>query len=255
MEILENIGTENHQLNQNFYNYMKLKSNFKQGNALIITVIIISTLVTVGLATSRSFIVELKNIRSFLGSEQAFYEAESGLEQGLYAYRSNRRAELANISVPNMPAKYNVAVYTDQLKEISIPKDTFVDLETNGSGKVSVEYKKITNLQSGDLKITKIKKDSDVIEQNNVEAPYPLTLTFAINTQAIRFHAFASGIKLTITTITCDSGKCLADPQTTISSQSTASGIKRTLEVKVNRQSGLLQSLFDYTLFSRTNIE
>ncbi|NCN24924.1 hypothetical protein CO101_02450 [Candidatus Berkelbacteria bacterium CG_4_9_14_3_um_filter_39_23] len=229
------------------------KSISQQGNALIITVIIISTLVTVGLATSRSFMVELKNIRSFLGSEQAFYEAESGLEQGLYKYRSNRRAELANILVLNMPAKYSVAVYTDQPKEISIPKDASVNLEVRVTGTASNKINISSypaEKNSGEILITQIKNSPSSVGQ--VYPDFPLSINFDNTTQALRFHTFVDGVKLKVQ---CASGKCLADPQTTISSQSTASGIKRTLEAKVNRQSGLLQSLFDYTLFSRTNIE
>ena len=227
------------------------KSISQQGNALIITVIIISTLVTVGLATSRSFMVELKNIRSFTGSEQAFYEAEAGVEHGLYAYRSDRRAELVDSTIDGMATKYSMAIYTSNQIEIDIPKDESVNLETGIAGKINISNYP-ADKTIGALLITGIKNTgSSTVGQ--VYPAYPSSITFDATAQAIRFHSFRDGIMLFVQ---CDDGaKCLANPQTTINAESTASGVRRTLEAKINRQSGLLQSLFDYTMFSQGDIK
>lgn len=90
---------------------IKLRKINQEGNALIVTLLVISVLASIAFTTSRLAISELRQTTQLEDSEMAYQSAEAGIESGLLLFRYNQDVELPNSNVTeldNVFFRYNL---------------------------------------------------------------------------------------------------------------------------------------------------
>jgi hypothetical protein len=220
----------------------------------MVVLVVISVMTIISLSGGRILMMQFKNIRDFANSRTAFYAAEAGIEKGLLAYRVNRMNEIdgASISFTQGADVDYTSFYRGRQDDVGrVKKDDAYEVEVRGAGyDLEIEWDSAGTI--GIRKILNAGTATVSIEPMDPVTISPKRIPITGTVSSIRLHAYGSDI--TGLSLSCSQDKCLSKKDTTIDSQASYRGVVRHLEAKVNRQSGLLQSLFDYTLFSQGDI-
>ncbi|TSC93211.1 MAG: hypothetical protein CEN89_221 [Candidatus Berkelbacteria bacterium Licking1014_7] len=246
--------------------FKKIKSGKSQsGSALMTVLVVVSIMTIVSLSGSKILMMQFENIRNFASSRAAFYLAESGIEQGLYDFRRDRREEksdqkisLGAIDGKNFDFNYSSIFWVNEVADVNVGQDNVWDQEVSTGELQNLQYKWAwlagVNNDNRRAQILHYTDSGEAISGAVVvAAPAPSafqSIPFDTQTKKFRFLMFGAGIKDFNLKCSVTTSKCLADTQNTITSKASYGGISRKLEVKVDRQTGALISLFDYTLYS-----
>lgn len=223
------------------------KLSQRQGSALMTVLVIVSIMTALALSGSQIVMIQFANTRDFLNSKIAFYAAESGIERALLKYRLDRALEIENDPLElstGVQANYSSIFKSDSDLIDRIEKNAVYEVEVFGQGNLSYKWDSAGTVQ--------IIKAADGIFYEVPESSSG-SVSFDNIYKNIRFHAYQADIKGL--KLDCSEGECLAQHEASITSQGESGGVLRRLEAKIDRQTGLLKSLFDYTLYSRGEVK
>lgn len=235
----------------------------KKGSSLIISLLVIAVLATVALGFGRLFVLDSSIARSFEDTQQAYYAAQAGIEEGMRQFIANRNLDQQNVSAPSLPQgqveKLSVAYKSENPEFTGLAKDSVLELDTSdleSKGAVSI-FMFITWQLPGPnayLQVGRINKLNGSFEQivcSGTEGTCRIPL---VNTGQVRIKPIGSAINKLVVSTQPDS-LALDTGVTVISSSGQFRLARRKLEAKVDRKTGTLLSIFDYALLSQQSIQ
>ena len=244
----------------------KIKNQkFQLGAALLITMLLIGSVGALALAVSRIILSELKITTSYSDSVVAYQAAEAGIEDGLLKFRFNRNIEqdLQPVSMNN-GAKYDLNInYKNQDGKVTgeLKKDESIELDvSNKPFPISIDWHGKT--KPGGVKHTGW-VEWRILGSNNTESEWhliPLSdaassdgsgviSATVLNPQILRIKFLSKEDDAAIT-YTLSSAKALDSTKTKIESLGIYGKSQRKLVAEIDRKSGAIIGIFDYTLYA-----
>lgn len=225
----------------------------QSGSALLIALVMISTVTVISLAANRLYLSNSKINRLYSQTPFAYYAAESGLEEAFLAIKNDKNTT-TSITASNADLKSSYAVTLSYLGDnYYLPylnQDDYAEIDViNLQGK-NIEMKWDWTSPTGEARLmagssasdpfAAITPDSDAVK--NIAAGQE-KIKISPRGQAIKnlFVKATDGSKI-------DSGKM------TIVSAGIFQNTSRKLEAVVDRQSGSLLNIFDFAVFSQKDI-
>lgn len=273
----------------------QLSKQFKHqsGSSLIIAVLLVGVVSVVSFGISSLTLNDMKLHRLFVGSGESYYGAESALEEALLEVKKDRNylaAQAVSSGLGKTADNLDIATYTatyfgHHFYKKEIKKDGFVDVLLGGDysseneDKLCIVYNSDNNLKS-----IQIIEDGE-ITGNYFRASNPIVYPIVYsnpesNPKSIRINSVGSGVKdIYIISISNDDVSDCSSIDTsssnslesaiismtpkheidtgflTIKATGTYQKLNRRLQAKVERSSGALLNIFDFTLYSKGNIE
>ena len=256
----------------------KSKRIIQKGAALIISLLVISAVTGIVFYSSRLAIKEIIIMSKMENSMNAYYAAEAGVEQALLMWRHNHNVEYsADCQSPSNCAgaptestgqPVEVSMDSDRNYKLKIWHRNVGSLETGTLDKdESVEYD-LTEIESLDITCNSdcdydantykfaleyyvITNNNEVGDKDMLYFGGPLTKPIDLtNAKTLRIRSWGD-----TKTYTLSSGEAKLDSRyTTIESTGQFGDTQRKLQVKINRTSGKVFSIFDFVLFGGTEI-
>lgn len=261
---------------------------FNKGSALLIALMIMSSLGVASLSAAKLFLSESKTSTNISQTASAYYAAESALEKALLAYRQDPSIQLSGSCDSRTSTNSCVAKASDQWFDsggLNNTAKTYTKIYsasaisiTNNEGIAQDQSKEFT-IYSGvsatfdwewenspqtnqqGLRIIYINAETLTVDESrtpifvDATSQSSVTLSTSISKTVIRVRPMGNSISsytLTPSSGSIDSGI------TTIDVKSEYLDVSRQLQVKINRnkdQGNTLNSLFDYTLLSDCSLD
>jgi len=251
--------------NTNIRKFQITNYKFQIGAALLITMLMIATVGALALAVGRIVISELHITTSYADSVVAYQAAEAGIERGLLEFRYNRNLEkdvgLQDIG-DNIKASLKIGYKTESpdiatnsyLRKGTLDKDQSIELDISGNTSIKVQWEgkngatgwlewRLTGDSGSEWGIIPDTTNSlnpalsGSANLSNLGGKKTLTLKFISKTQGTINYQLTSSQPL-------DTGI------TKIESVGVYGRSQRKLVATVDRQSGQVIGIFDYTLYA-----
>lgn len=240
---------------------MNNKNLSKSGAALLITMLLIASVGALALAVSRITLSELRITTTFADSVVAYQSAESGVEDALLRFRYDRSLVLDDEDMGNGAKVYmtHLANKFERTSSNPLKKDEIVELDvSNNPFLITATWDALegdsgwfewrVSGTSGESKWHTIPDVKDIqalpgfseVISAGVSDPQTLVIKFLSNTPGAK----ASVLLQPNTGSEIDTGI------TTVESVGTSNNTQRKLVVTVNRKSGQIIDIFDYTIYA-----
>jgi len=251
--------------NENLFTIHNSPSVTQSGAALLLTMLIIAVVGAMALAVSRIVLAELMVTSNYADSIVAYQAAESGIEQGLLKYRYNRSGEstmsknLANDAKYNLNINFraNEAVFAGIIdgKQVNVKKDEAkkIDVSNLGSKSLTIVWEWGGNIgppsDKGGLEIVLIKNNGTITRKLiNIPTTTIASQDIPANSRILKIRPI--GKWLMELKITVPSGEKIDTGIAKIESTGIYNRTKRKLVAEINRSSGTVLGIFDYTLYA-----
>lgn len=285
------------------------KINTKPGSALLMSLFIMATVGVVSFGSTRLYITELRSTSNLTNTPQAFYAAESALENGLLAYKVNPQVQWYKNCIPdssgdNTPGSCHSSDPPDfvELPKLDNGEKSFISmtywgdllsdktvLRKDNSATISVDLSSDKTLSiywahlgdkdsdgnplqscgnSNDpnkgVRVAYISSDKLDVNRSRGDIFHPYSYT-SPDPQKITLTSASAGVDtVVIRPIGCDiksytmsdvNNNAMDSGVTTIDGLGKYNDISRQLEAKVDRSTGQLNGIFNYTLYGKDSIE
>ena len=280
-------------MNNILKNKKGLALSSSKGSSLIIAILLIGVVSVVSFGVSSLTMNDIKLHRLFVGSGESYYGAESALEEALLEVKNDRgystvitgevNSLINNTSGVDVEAKYTATYYGDYFHIEKIEKDDFVDVllgdEYNTGDKLCIAYENgnfnniqiIENFGSVDGSyrslnipniIEPISNPTEYIISHNkpisirislvgleVNNLYTISVEDSFDCGEIDLNNLDASVDGISNNINIDTGSL------TIKSTGTYKKLNRQLQATIDRKSGALLNIFDFTLYSIGDIK
>jgi hypothetical protein len=259
---------------------MKKIFNNRPGSALLIALFVMSTVGVIAFGSTRLYISEIHSTDNLTQTPQAYYAAESALEDGLLAYRQNANSQWSDSCLPDNSSnclvtnssnfaqlpdltngeKAKVKMYylgqkLDNTKGLKKDDSVVINLNPNlASEKLTWVWDNPASCSNYGLRISYI--DENGKQDNNINN---LSQIFLQSSQLTASLSSASAKSVIIRPINCSLASYqITNPGgndpidtglTTIDSIGQYNNVNRELRATLDRSTGQLKGVFDYTLF------
>lgn len=241
-----------------------------KGTALIITLLVITVISTIAFSVARLMIAEIRMTTGLEDSMGAYYAAEAGIEQGLLMWRYDHDVELPTKATASngKPQEYTLSDISSYDLKIWYRNDSYIEKASLEKDQ-SVEYT-ISNLSSlylscdkgceakvsfipenpykNSLEYSVIGLGNEIKKKDLLYFPQTETSISTANADKLRLHAWGSTKNYTLT---AGEGDKLGGRYSFIESTGYFGSAKRKLQVKIDRASGTILGVYDFTLFGQ----
>ena len=226
-------------------------TKYQTGAALLITMLIIATVGALALAVGRIVISELRITTSYADSIIAYQAAESGIEQGLLNFRNNRNINntttapiILGSAIADLKISYKEPGDTPTNR--TLKKDEIIELDVSGNANSTITFTRTDGNRGGIIEYSLLGGSDNTWK----------IITSGANISIIddkffriRYLTESPNAPQQIT-FTLSTTKPIDTGITKIESTGTYNNTKRKLVATIDRNSGQLIGIFDYTLYA-----
>ncbi|TSC92858.1 MAG: hypothetical protein CEN91_354 [Candidatus Berkelbacteria bacterium Licking1014_85] len=245
------------------YNHKKQK-----GSALIIALLIISTLAVVSFGSNRIFLSALKTSDLYAQTPFAYYAAESGLEKALLDYKENNDIEREIIdSEINSVAKQTYSlirtykgsqfggddVNNDNYK---ITKDDYKEIDLTGlSGTIDITWSWSDASVGKGIEFITVDNLNRKVSLPQETFPPDSDYSYTVSQDDIKLRIIPRGSGVNGLKAVIHEGGQIDSGIYTITSTGKYQNTNRKLQATIDRRGGTLLNIFDFALYAVDNIE
>ena len=246
-----------------------------KGAALIIALLVITSMSAIGFFISRLNIKDIVMMSRLEDSMISYFAAEAGIEQGVLMWRYNNNVETRSLATESQgdyrefnideARKYKLKIWhrVDTSETGDLKQDETREYDISGINDLTLSWKK-SNDETGDLvfgsdflEFTVTANDNTIgtsegskwlLDTNTLSRNIDTT-----NAKKIRFHSWGPKMK-EYTLSTSDSDFKLDSKFTYIESIGIYGNSQRKLRIKIDRQSGATLPVFDFVIYGNQGI-